>query len=188
MAQMERASAKRRKRAHVQHIILQSVATAGVLSVALVAPNVLGAMDKLGLVPHSRQKDSIQRARDTLIKKGLLQYAQGKVRLTDRGEKALAYAAATNLNHVQRKWDGRWRVVIFDIPEYRKSTRQKVRMMLRSFGFQCLQNSVWIYPYDCEDAILLLKADAKVGKGMLYMIVDTLEGDKQLRSHFGLKS
>lgn len=54
-------------------------------------------------------------------------------------------------------------------------------------GFIRLQDSVWIYPYDCEDLLTLLKADLKVGKDLLYMIVDSLEGDAKIRLFFGLK-
>ena len=54
-------------------------------------------------------------------------------------------------------------------------------------GFVRLQDSVWVYPYDCEDLIVLLKADFKIGKDVLYMIVDEMEGDTHLRKEFGLR-
>ena len=85
-----------------------------------------------------------------------------------------------------KRWDSRWRVLIFDIPEYRKSLRDKIRNTLRMIGFVHLQHSVWVYPYDCEDLVALLKADFKVGKDMLYMIVEELEGDYKLKSHFDI--
>src|SRR3989344_5509248 len=49
-----------------------------------------------------------------------------------------------------------------------------------------LQNSVWVYPYDCEDFISLLKADFKIGKDVLYIIVEKLENDWHLRKFFNL--
>jgi phenylacetic acid degradation operon negative regulatory protein len=56
----------------------------------------------------------------------------------------------------RRSWDGRWRVVLFDVPETRSSTRNKLRRYLRSRGFGYLQNSAWITPdpVDRERAIL----------------------------------
>ena len=53
-------------------------------------------------------------------------------------------------------------------------------------GFVRLQDSVWVYPYDCEDLITLLKADFRVGKDVLYLIVDSIENDKYLRAEFNL--
>src|SRR5213595_143520 len=45
-----------------------------------------------------------------------------------------------------RKWDGRWRLVIFDVPTARNSHRARLRRYLREKGFGCLQNSLWITP------------------------------------------
>ena len=82
--------------------------------------------------------------------------------------------------------DKKWRVLAFDIKEYRRDTRDKLRKTLVSIGFERLQNSVWIYPYDCEDLIALAKADLRIGADVLYMIVERLEHDKHLREHFSL--
>src|SRR5208282_134723 len=45
-----------------------------------------------------------------------------------------------------RKWDGRWRLVLFDVPTTRNTYRDRLRRYLRDKGFGCLQNSVWITP------------------------------------------
>ncbi len=58
---------------------------------------------------------------------------------------------------------------------------------MRELGFARLQDSVWVYPYDCEDLMALLKADLKIGMAVLYMIVEHIENDKHLRAHFSLK-
>jgi len=84
------------------------------------------------------------------------------------------------------KWDKKWRVVIFDIPEKKRKARDQIRSVFISAGFYRLQDSVWVYPYDCEDIVGLLKTDIGVGKDLLYMIVDEIENDKHLRENFGL--
>lgn len=187
MGKIEKTYTKTRKRVDLQRIILDTVATAGVISVGLMAPNALGAMAKLGLLPHRRQKDSIRTARDNLMRQGLLRYDNGKLRLTALGERKLyLLRSAEHAFSKPRKWDKRWRVLIFDIPERRKGTREKIRRTLSFAGFMRLQDSVWVCPYDCEDFITLLKADFKIVKDMLYMIVDVIEYDMPLRKHFGL--
>lgn len=45
-------------------------------------------------------------------------------------------------------WDGRWRIVIFDIAEIDKNTRELLRDKLRQLGLGMLQESVWITPHD----------------------------------------
>jgi phenylacetic acid degradation operon negative regulatory protein len=45
-----------------------------------------------------------------------------------------------------RAWDGKWRLVLFDVPVGRNAHRERLRRYLRARGFGCLQNSVWIHP------------------------------------------
>lgn len=85
-----------------------------------------------------------------------------------------------------KKWDGKWRILIFDISEKRKRDRDKLRFILRSIGFFKLQNSVWVYPYDCEDLINLLKTDLHIGKAILYIVADKIEYDINLKKRFDL--
>ena len=110
-----------------------------------------------------------------------------RIRLTPKGERYAALIGEGKLVPKKpRRWDHRWRLLIFDIPERRRKTRAQIRTTLVSLGFVRLQDSVWVYPYDCEDLITLLKADFKVGKDVLYVIADKIEYDAPLRAKFGL--
>jgi len=51
------------------------------------------------------------------------------------------------------RWDKKWRLVIFDIPEKHKLARESLRAKLKDLGFRELQHSVWVYPHDCEAEI-----------------------------------
>ena len=171
----------------MKRLILSSIKAAGVIGVALIAPNVLGAMGKLGIVPGLRHEEVIKRSSKRLISQGLLKWESNKLTLTPGGEAALRRLELKEFDVLKpKKWDKRWRVLIFDIPESRKGLRNKVRSTLRAIGFVPLQASVWVYPYDCEDLITLLKADFRVGNDLLYLIVDQIENDRHLRLEFGL--
>ncbi|MEK9185712.1 MAG: CRISPR-associated endonuclease Cas2 [Patescibacteria group bacterium] len=184
---LEEQVRKRNKKADLQKMILATVKLAGMLAVTAVAPNVLGAMYKIGILPHPRQKESILNSRKRLVDKGFLVYKKGLLEITDSGRRFLLRETLfENHKNKKKKWDGKWRVLIFDIPEKRKHDREQVRRTLVSIGFMRLQKSVWVYPYDCEDLMTLLKADMKIGKDILYMIVEALEYDKPVRSYFGL--
>ncbi|HVY72572.1 MAG TPA: hypothetical protein VG984_00770 [Candidatus Paceibacterota bacterium] len=178
---------EKKTRVALQAVVLKTIATAGLLSVVLVAPNVIGALDKVGLLGGKKQFDSIQRARRNLIRKGLLTIRDGKLRLTQKGEQRLEHLELLNYEIPKpKRWDRKWRILIFDIPERRKGLRDKVRQTLRRVGFAHLQDSVWIFPYDCEELVTLLKADFKIGKDMLYMTVELLERDAPIRDLFEL--
>ncbi len=153
------------------------------------APNVIGAMAKLGILPRRREQEYIKNSKNKLAKAGLLyRNNKGMIRLTKEGENKLRHFELNDFRlKIPRKWDKKWRLLIFDIPEYRKSLREKLRKTLLSIGFKRLQDSVWIYPYDCEDLITLLKADFRVGKDLMYLIVDKVEYDRSLINYFGLR-
>lgn len=185
---LEKESRKRTRKVNLQKIILSTVEIGGMLALATLAPNVLGAMGKLGLMPHQRQTESIMSARTRLIQKGFLKYKNGFLEITPLGRRFLQKKTLIdNYKNQKKKWDGRWRVLIFDIPENRRRDRDHIRQTLIDIGFVRLQKSVWVFPYDCEEFVTLLKADMKIGKNVLYMIVDAIEYDKPLKSCFNLQ-
>ena len=187
MAKLEERSKKKSKRKNLQRVILQTVATAGILGIGLVAPNVIGALSKLGLLPNFRQKEYITSSASKMVKRGLLFYNGKYYQLTSQGESLLRrWQFADFRLKKPKKWDKKWRVFIFDIPEKKRKARDDLTTLFRQAGIRRLQNSVWIYPYDCEDLITLLKTDFGIGKHLLYLIVDELENDKYLREEFGL--
>lgn len=85
-----------------------------------------------------------------------------------------------------RSWDGKWRIVIFDIWERRRATRNRFRVLLQKIGFVRLQDSVWAYPYDCEEILAFIRTELKLGGGVLYLIAEGIEHDRSLRAKFNL--
>lgn len=70
--------------------------------------------------------------------------------LTKEGEKKIAkYEFEEMKIQKPKKWDGKWRLVIFDIPEGKKTAREFLRQKLISLGFYQLQKSVYIQPFPC---------------------------------------
>ena len=47
-------------------------------------------------------------------------------------------------------------MVIFDIPEKKRMVRDIIREHLKTIGFKKLQQSVFVFPYPCEQEILAL--------------------------------
>ncbi|MBI2065675.1 MAG: hypothetical protein HYT68_01230 [Candidatus Zambryskibacteria bacterium] len=187
MGKLEQRSRKRSKRKNLQHAILAIIAGVGILAVGMLAPNVVGAMAKLGIIPNKRQKEYVSSSASVMVKKGLLKFNGKFYELTALGQEKLRRWEFGDFKfNKPKKWDGKWRVMIFDIPEKKRRIRNNLTILFRQAGIRCLQNSVWVYPYDCEEIIALLKTDFGIGKDLLYMIVDELENDKYLRKEFGL--
>ncbi|HEY4498951.1 MAG TPA: CRISPR-associated endonuclease Cas2 [Candidatus Paceibacterota bacterium] len=191
MGKLEIQSAKRTRKGDMQRAVLMTVAAAGFLSMALLAPNALQALAKLGIldIRGKRRKELINRSRDRLLDAGLLMRDErGYLRLLPKGEAKLRQLELHDYRLKKpKRWDEKWRLLIFDIPERRRYTREKVRNTLQMIGFERLQDSAWVYPYDCEDLVTLLKVDFKIGKDLLYIITDGIENDLMLRKRFGLE-
>ncbi len=75
---------------------------------------------------------------------------------------------------------------MFDVWERRRIVRDRLRSMLRKIGFVKIQDSVWAYPYDCEELIAFIRTELRLGKGVLYFVADGMESDRFLRTHFKL--
>jgi CRISPR-associated endonuclease Cas2 len=194
MEKLEEENRKNIRATKIQKVVLRTIATAGLLSVALLAPNALQMLKLFGLDTKlksmANQTRSINNSRQRLVKNGLVAYSDfGFLYLTKAGEKILREIENRDFKIKKpKKWDRKWRILIFDIKERNRDIRKKIRNTLVSIGFIKLQQSVWVYPYDCEDLITLLKADFEVGKEVLYIIADRIENEKVLLEFFGLKS
>lgn len=190
MGHIEERGRKRAKKRNLQYALLTTVAMVGIIALAAVPSNLPIALHRLGMLPTGpNNRGSVNRARNRLIKRGfLMRTRDGFLRLTSSGMRTLhIMEARAALANNPRRWDGRWRILIFDIPERRKHLRRSLRASLYTVGFARLQDSVWVYPYDCEDFVALLKADLKIGRELLYLIVDEMESDGVWKERFKLK-
>ena len=82
-----------------------------------------------------------------------------------------------------KKWDNKWRFVMFDVPEKRRYARDVLRDKLKKMGFFQVQQSVWVYPYDCGEEMDLVADFLGVSNYLLYFTA-TVERDHKLRKYF----
>lgn len=192
MGNLEKEAKILRRRGYVQHAVLAAVGIAGVLALTAVAPNALQALSVFSF--DKRLKDKTRSAVNRLARKGHIKFVEegGKkrLRITEAGRNALRQAELAALlakgPQKPRRWDKHWRLVVFDIPERRRAVRNRLRSVVRTLGFLRVQDSVWVYPYDCEELVVLLKADLRLGKDVLYAIVEKIENDAWIKKHFHL--
>ena len=57
----------------------------------------------------------------------------------------------------KRRWDGRWRQVLFDLPVSHRRVRMRLWRWLRENGFGYLQHSVWIHPDPVKEVVAALE-------------------------------
>lgn len=136
------------------------------------------------------KKQSFRNAISRLEKRGLIigERKNGKAAyiLSDKGEK-LAKRIKLKLELAKSKrWDGKWRILIFDIPEKVRGKRDFFRKELRNFGFYRLQKSVWVYPYQLPQDFFDLWDDFIFGKELILIEQAKIEKDDGLRAFFAL--
>jgi DNA-binding transcriptional regulator PaaX len=175
----------------IARLILATLAVSGVVAAAVTCPNLAQ------LVPEEFRRRYpprlIKQAVVRLDKRGWIvarQTGQGwKLSVTRKGQaELLAYELGQKHFKKPPHWDQKWRLLMFDIPEKRKIVRNKVRHFLSSFGFQRLQDSVWVYPYDCREVLDLLRVRYGIRAEALYVCAESVDNDRWLRRHFELKS
>jgi len=184
---------KKENKILVSKIILGTITTAGILAVAAVAPNALKAIELFypGEKRRYDRKYYVKQSIAKLKERGLIEFkkSDGKtfVRLSKKGRKELLkYQMREKVIEKPKKWDRKWRVVIFDIKEQARNLRKGLRDELINLGFVKLQNSVWVYPYECEEIVGMIKVYFEIGSAVLYMTVEEIENDRWLREKFDL--
>jgi len=141
-----------------------------------------------GKIKRQRIYEAIRR----LNKKRLVELEQKGnnlyLKITEDGKKLIKNFDYDNIelsNH--KKWDKKWRMIIFDVPEKKNKERRALSIKLKDLGFYPLQESVFIYPHNCRDEIDFICNFLSIDNYVNYCVVDMLdkkEGD--LRRFFNL--
>ncbi|MEK7132585.1 MAG: hypothetical protein AAB830_00885 [Patescibacteria group bacterium] len=189
MGKLESEVRLEKRKGYVRDGFLLALGMSGVILFPAAA---LATLQIIGTVNRNKYKYNyqIKSVASRLASRGLVRFRdKGYIELTGTGQREfLRLGQEMILRYsVRRRWDKRWRMIIFDIPERYRKTRDRLRATLRSYGFRQLQASVWVFPYDCEDLIALLKADLGVAGSVLYTIVEKLENDSHLKREFGIQ-
>lgn len=81
-------------------------------------------------------------------------------------------------------WDQKWRMVIFDVPDKRKGSRDVFRKKLLELGFEKVQESVYIYPFECSEIIKRQSQMLLIENYVLLSISDIIQGEEHIIKRF----
>lgn len=124
-----------------------------------------------------KQKDvSIRQENDTAI-----------ISLTSQGKKKiLKYAINDFIIEKPSRWDGKWRVVIYDVPRTSNKLREILRNTLKGLGFLKIQESVYVIPYECSQQIEFIRHYYRLGEIMNLLTVTKMDYERAYREYFGI--
>ena len=175
----------KKPRSEIVKDILYCLMVAGAVSLAATSPYFLLNLAKGIGKELKKKKYGKKKIYDTffrLRKDGSINFErkdnQIYISLTEKGKKKANWLQIDALKIKKpKKWDGKWRLVIFDIAEIKRIYREVFRGKLKELGFCPLQKSIWIYPFDCRDEIELLRDFFGLSQKELRLIVAEEIGD-----------
>ncbi len=137
-------------------------------------------------------KNQIKSSIMNLKKQNLIEYISDKngqttVKITTKGESRLrAFSIDLIEIKVPKRWDGKWRLVMFDIPIRYNKARHALREKLKDLDFYQFQKSAWICPYHCEDEIIFIADFFGVEKYVEILTVESILRDEKFKRYFHL--
>mgnify|MGYP001594731435 CR=1 FL=1 len=109
------------------------------------------------------------------------------IRLTTAGKRLAGKAAIEMLRPVKPSvWDKKWRVLLFDIPEEFKKSRDGFAANLKRIGFTQIQKSVFAFPYPCFEELAVLMDFHKVRPFATCILAEQLEHSRRLEKLYSL--
>lgn len=139
-----------------------------------------------------KAKYALSRAIKNLVSNGMAELLSSEneeyLRLTNEGKQKLNSIELDQGTMIMPgAWDGKWRIVILDLPESRKSEREAIRYLLKKAGFVCLKNSMWISPFQFEYFIENIKKDLNFTNELMIIVTDKIDEstEKYFLQNFG---
>lgn len=183
---------KNEKFLKVSKVVLVSLLAAGVITLAVAAPGALRIFQPFIKKSKYRKRD-FQRTKNilsTLKNRRLINIEHNSegwvLKLTEKGkERALkCYLKAFALKC--KKWDGKWRMVIFDIPTKLNRKRDALRDFLKHMGFKDLQKSIYISPYPCKEEVEAIIEYLQLKFYTKFLEADFIDDRDKLKVMFGI--
>lgn len=137
-------------------------------------------------------RQALQRAIRKLYEAKLVavQHHPGGSVTLELSEEGRTHALTYNLDSmripVPKRWDQRWRLIAFDIPEHRKKIRESFRRHLRQIGCLEFQKSVFVTPYPCDNEIDFLIELYGARSYIRKIVATSIDNELHLRQKFDL--
>lgn len=125
--------------------------------------------------------------RDRLVDMIDISDDETRIVLTEKGKlRAIQFKIDDLKIKIPARWDKKWRVVFFDVPEKKRQARDALRDKLREIGFYELQKSVFVFPYECRNEIDFVIEVFEIRGYVRYGILVSISNEAELLKHFDL--
>lgn len=179
----------------VKETFLGIAATGGVLILAALSPHFLSFVAKTYYKETDPVKIRLRALRlKELERRKLIRFKElggGKVRieLSRNGYRLKREYDLDSLKlKVPKKWDGLWRIVLYDIPLAQRKASNAFRSKIRQMGLFQLQRSVWVSPYECLAELEFISTifEIDMDNCVSYFRTKEIPKEREIRSYFDL--
>jgi CRISPR-associated endonuclease Cas2 len=153
----------------------------------------LGKSIKLLLKYKKLKKKQISKAFHDLKERKIIDIIEeddkAKIYLLEKGQYKVftrSIKLLLDFKKKKKKWDGRWFMVFFDVPENERIKRDSLRRYLKMLGFYPYQKSVYIFPFECKKEVILIKEIVEGAKYLKYIIAEEIEEENKVKKFFNL--
>lgn len=108
------------------------------------------------------------------------------IKLTEKGKTKYLRFKLQELSFKGQKWDGKWRLVMYDISKLKKGMQEGFRRTIKQIGLCPLQKSVYLTPYPCTNAITYLREYFDLREEVVLLEVSRLENETFYKDYFDL--
>lgn len=171
--------------------IIKYVAMTGGVALCFTAPTAIPFLG-IFLCRNTDERNRYMRSLLMLNRRGMLKIIRdvergNSLQLTRRGNREARRVSFLDM-HIDRpkKWDGIWRMVMFDIPQKRRGARAVFRKKLRDLGFLPYQKSVFVFPFPCEREVRFAAEYLSMQPYVQYIEVCKLDKESRVRKEFNL--
>jgi len=170
------------KRNKIQELIYKLLGQKKTTSLDNLVEHIEGILESPDLERSTKARYAITRALKNLSEKGELENHDTEhssfLRLTNQGRQRMrTMKLDSDAFPISTHWDGKWRIVILNVPEEQKEQRNALRYLLKKANFVCAKNSVWISPYPFEHFFENIKKDMNLTNEVMIMVSDEIDED-----------
>lgn len=120
--------------------------------------------------------------------KSVLKNNEYYLEITKEGRDIISWEMIGRHQGKNTGWDKSFRIVMFDVPEDKKSMRDLLRRKLESIGFMQMQKSVFIHPFDCKEDVDSICSHFGASRYVNYLVVKITEGEEEIIEKFLTKN
>lgn len=171
-------------------MILLGLVGVGLVIVCVTLPGI-GPVFELFKPKNTYERRKLRHSFKTLQKQNMVHVynKNGKtvIKITEKGQKKVLKYNLENMEiRRPKKWDGKYRIIMFDVPETKKIARRELSSVLARIGAYRIQKSAFVSPFECRPEIDFVGGYYGVRTNIIYITAEDLDNADAIKKRFHL--